>query len=112
MTYTYLHVRNNDPDQWTDKYFEISGGNRITRMVTITSEGVTKSNSVAIMAHRNAAYADAQFGGEAPCIVGGFPSPDDYPKYWSDAGCTFEVITLLDFQRRFMQAKPDLGATL
>jgi hypothetical protein len=108
MTFTYLHVRKLDPYDWTDKYFEVRDGQHVSRMVTVSVEGFAESNSVAIMAHRNGAYADNVRGDDGPCIVGGFPAPDDYAQYWSKAGCTCETISAKDFQRRFMRARPDL----
>lgn len=108
MTFTYLHVRKLDPYDWTDKYFEVRDGARVSRMVTVNVDGAAESNSVAIMAHRSGAYADNVRGDEGPCIVGGFPAPDEYADYWSKAGCIFETISSKDFQRRFTRARPDL----
>ena len=108
MTFTYLHVRKLDTYDWTDKYFEVGDGARVSRMVTVNVEGGAESNSVAIMAHRSGAYADNVSGDEGPCVVGGFPAPDDYADYWSNAGCAYEAISAKEFQRRFTHARPDL----
>lgn len=108
MAFTYLHARKLDPHDWTDRYFEVREGNRVSRMVTINVDGTAASNSTAIMAHRSGAYADNVRGDEGPCIVGGFPAPDDYTEYWNKAGCTFEMIAAKDFNRLFTRARPDL----
>jgi hypothetical protein len=109
----HLHVHRLEPNswEWTDAFFEVLADNRVTRMVLIEQDGRATCNSVAIMRHRHAAYADIATDTEGPCVFGDFPAPDHYRDYWASRGCTFEPIPAGEFQKRFMRARPDLPAS-
>ncbi len=96
-----------NPEQ---RWFELSDGLAVKKMIRIECDGSAISTSIAIFSHHNSAFGDFAYGRTDPCLwTNSLSSTAQLIDKLAGNGFKQIDISIVEFGRKFMPATPDMS---